>query len=152
MDMNDNTRQVLLLLGETFRAEILANKAIDEVSERCSYSSTKVFLQKLTATHAANQHELREICKGLYYSPADDIEVPKKFENLMTRKNIPERLLLSWLNECEESLSDLYEQIDPAVLPTSFIAVRERQRAAIRELALITLDTTEIKPEEVAAP
>lgn len=145
MDVNSNT-SLLISLGRLFRAELLAKKAVDQVTNRCSHVQTKLFLTKLNLMHSANQHQLRAICDSLCFSPADHFEIPDAIEKLMTRRNIPERLLLSWLSQCETMLGHLYEDIEPTELPqpAEFLSIRERLKKYASELNLITLDTTEI--------
>src|SRR5579885_925642 len=115
--MTDNFNTgVLLLLGRAYRAEILALKAINDVCEHCQRPKTKEFLERLSALHAANQHQLRQFCLNLHYSPGDDVELPEPLLVLLGKRNIPERLLLSWLNQCEEQIVRLYDAIDPSYL------------------------------------
>ncbi len=145
MDVNSDT-SLLISLGRVFRAELLVKKAVDQVSDRCTHVQTRLFLARLNLMHSANQHQLRTICDNLSFSPADHFEIPDAIEKLMTKRNIPERLLLSWLNQCETMLGNLYEDIEAADLPdsTEFLKIRARLKSYASELNLITLDTTEI--------
>lgn len=145
MDVTSDT-SLLISLGRVFRAELLAKKAVDQATDRCSHVQTKLFLNRLNLMHSANQHQLRAICDALSFSPADHFEIPDSIEKLMTKKNIPERLLLSWLNQCETMLGHLYEDVEVTELPepAEFHRIKERLKSYAKELHLITLDTTEI--------
>lgn len=138
----------LLLLGQTYRAEILATRSVSDIIDRCTHQKTLFYLDRLLAIHVANQHQIREICSKLRYSPGDDLEIPSRIEKLLTKKNVPERLLLSWLAQCESKLSDLYKEVESADLPEglakTFEEVKHRQQAMLEELNILNLDSTEV--------
>lgn len=137
----------LLILANVFRAEVLAKNAVDLVMERCTHVSTRLFLDKLSLMHAANQHQLRSICESLQFSPADYFELPERVERLMTRRNVPERLLLAWLNQCEIRLGEMYAEVDGELssIKEQVDTIAQRQKKLSKELAVVMLDTTTVK-------
>ncbi len=138
----------LVLLGQIYRAEILATKSVSDIIDRCNNNKTMFYMDRLLAIHVANQHEIREICNELRYSPSDELEIPPNIEKLMTRKNVPEKLMLSWLAQCEGRLSDLYNEVDVTKflngLSKKFKGVRDRQQSMLTELNILNLDSTEV--------
>jgi hypothetical protein len=137
----------LVLLGQTYRAEILATRSVSKFIDRCNHQKTALYLDRLVAIHVANQHQIREICRALKYSPGDEVEVPSRIANLMNKKNVPDRLMLSWLLQCESRLSDLYKEVDlalPPELALQFKNVQERQQVMLQELNILKLDSTEV--------
>jgi hypothetical protein len=138
----------LVLLGQIYRAEILATRSVADIIDRCNHQKTMFYLDRLLAIHVANQHQIRDICRALRYSPSDELEVPPRIEKLMTKKNVPERLMLSWLTQCESRLSDLYGEIGLSTLPEGlskkFNTVKDRQHSMLAELNILSLDSTEV--------
>ncbi len=141
-------QKALVLLGQTYRAEILATRSVTEIIDRCNHQRTSFYLDRLVAIHVANQHQIRDICKALRYSPGDEVEVPELIASLMNRKNVPERLMLSWLVQCESRLSELYKLVETSALSpelnAKFKTVQERQQAMLAELNILNLDSTEV--------
>ncbi|MDZ4834819.1 MAG: hypothetical protein SGJ27_13660 [Candidatus Melainabacteria bacterium] len=126
----------------------MATRSVSGIIDRCNNQRTMFYLDRLLAIHVANQHQIREICRTLRYSPGDEIEIPSQIAKLMEKKNVPDRLMLSWLVQCESKLADLYEVAESTPLPDGlsgkFKTVRNRQQAMLEELNILKLDSTEV--------
>lgn len=101
---------ILTKLGQLYRSELLAVKALTELTQRVSDRRTERMLDEALAFHKTTVESLDELLKELNFSPAEDIEVPSRVHRLVSRRDFPERLLCSWLNEFENRLREQYEK------------------------------------------
>lgn len=101
---------ILTKLGQLYRSELLAVKALTELTQGVADRRMGKMLAEVLDFHKTTVESLDELLKELNFSPAEDIEVPSRVHRLVSRRDFPERLLCSWLNEFENRLREQYEK------------------------------------------
>lgn len=133
-------------LGQIYRAELLIEKALVDFSHYIREARDKETWTRSLDMHRTNQEGLRELFSALSYSPTDDIEIPHRLARLLKRGSVPNRLLFSWLNQCETELQNLYKQVDKNSLPMGdrelFTFILRNQHATSDEIAMVSQLTT----------
>ena len=145
---------LLTKLGQIYRMELLAATSMMEINKNIHAIEVNDSLSRFAGLHATNMEGLAEMFSVMNYTPADDVAIPATIESLLAKRDFPDRLLFSWLNEFETQLSDQYKKLaryhemNPSSLPLvawkHLEEVRHRQDCIAIEVATITSKTTEI--------
>ncbi len=145
---------LLTKLGQIYRMELLAATSLMEINKNIHAIEVNDSLSRFAGLHATNMEGLAEMFSVMNYTPADDVAIPATIESLLAKRDFPDRLLFSWLNEFETQLSDQYKKLaryhemNPSSLPLvawkHLEEVRHRQDCIAIEVATITSKTTEI--------
>lgn len=150
---------LLTKLGQVYRMELLAAVSMMELNRNVYSREINDCLTRFAGLHATNIEGLAEMFSLMNYTPAEDVAIPSAVDALIAKRDFPDRLLFSWLNEFENQLVDHYRKItrfhdmNPSSLPLAawkpLEEVRHRQESIAEEVATITGRTTEILNQAV---
>lgn len=145
MDTEENW---LAKLTELYSGERSSAAAIEQMVRNARSDDTKMVLMVSLAMHSTRVMHLREFLDANKCAPDEAVKLPERLQTMLTKKNVPEKLMFGWLNELEGRLLEHYENMK-ANFPNRqeqlyFATMRNDQKGLVEKLSTFSQKLTAV--------